>query len=62
MGELNNIKNGKDILSMLIIQAGNPIIKEDSNGNFKAALDEKIFLTKNRLFPDKIFQRFFQPE
>lgn len=41
MGELNNIKNGKDILSMLIIQSGNPIMKTDSSGNFKIALDEQ---------------------
>ena len=41
LGELNNIKNGKDILSMLIIQSGNPIMKTDDRGNLKIALDEK---------------------
>ena len=41
MGELSNIKNGKDILSMLIIQSGNPIVKTDNRGNLKVALDEK---------------------
>ena len=37
-GELNNIKNGKDILSMLIIQSGNPIMKTDGEAILKAAL------------------------
>src|SRR3972149_7587935 len=41
LGELSNIKNGKDILSMLIIQSGNPIVKTDNRGNLKVALDEK---------------------
>ena len=41
LGELNNIKNGKDILSMLIIQSGNPIMKTDDRGNLKIALDEQ---------------------
>lgn len=41
LGELSNVKNGKDILSMLIIQSGNPIIKTDSRGNLKIALDEE---------------------
>ena len=41
LGELNNIKNGKDILSMLIIQSGNPIMKTDDRGNLKIALDDK---------------------
>jgi len=40
LGELSNIKNGKDILSMLIIQSGNPIIKTDDRGNLKISLDE----------------------
>lgn len=41
LGELSNIKNGKDILSMLIIQSGNPIMKTDGRGNLKIALDEE---------------------
>ena len=41
LGELSNIRNGKDILSMLIIQSGNPIMKTDNRGNLKVALDEK---------------------
>ena len=41
LGELSNIRNGKDILSMLIIQSGNPIVKTDNRGNLKVALDEK---------------------
>src|SRR3989338_4349802 len=41
MGELSNIKNGKDILSMLISQAGKPIGKTDNRGKRKGALDEK---------------------
>ena len=62
LGELNNIKNGKDILSMLIIQAGNPIIKEDSNGNFKAALDEKDISNKEpAVSAIKFFNDFSNP-
>lgn len=41
LGELSNIKNGKDILSMLIIQSGNPIMRTDGKGNLKITLDEK---------------------
>ncbi|MEK7130820.1 MAG: extracellular solute-binding protein [Patescibacteria group bacterium] len=40
MGELSNIKNGKDILSMLIIQSGNPIMKVDSVNNLKISLGD----------------------
>ncbi len=40
LGELSNIENGKDILSMLIIQSGNPIIKKDNYNNLKISLDE----------------------
>lgn len=41
LGELSNIKNGQDILSMLIIQSGNPIMKSDDRGSLKIALDDK---------------------
>lgn len=43
-GEFRNITNAKDILSLLIIQAGNPIIVEDnlSAGGFKSTLTERF--------------------
>ena len=40
LGEMNNIKNGKDILSMLIIQSGNPIMKVDNVNNLKIVLGD----------------------
>ena len=47
---------------MLIIQAGNPIIKEDSNGNFKAALDEKDISNKEpAVSAIKFFNDFSNP-
>ena len=63
LGELNNIKNGKDILSMLIIQSGNPIMKTDDRGNLKIALDDKSASGNSsyRSFCE-IFQRLFQPQ
>lgn len=40
LGELSNIKNGKDILSMLMIQSDNPIIKVDNVNNLKIVLGD----------------------
>ena len=62
LGELSNIRNGKDILSMLIIQSGNPIIKTDSNGNLKIALDEKSISGKSPAADSvKFFNDFSNP-
>jgi len=62
LGELSNIKNGKDILSMLIIQSGNPIIKTDSGGNFKVVLDEKDGYGKSPAVSSvKFFNDFSNP-
>lgn len=62
LGELSNIKNGKDILSMLIIQSGNPIIKIDSNGMYKIILDEKDTSGKSSAVDSvKFFNDFSNP-
>src|SRR3989344_5493082 len=62
LGELSNIKNGKDILSMLIIQSGNPIIKTDSKGNLKVVLEEKDNSGKSpAAFSVKFFNDFSDP-
>ena len=62
LGELNNIKNGKDILSMLIIQSGNPIMKTDDRGNLKIALDEKGASDNNPAVSSvKFFNDFSNP-
>ena len=62
LGELSNIKNGKDILSMLIIQSGNPIMKTDSRGNLKVALDEKDTSGKSLAASSvKFFNNFSDP-
>lgn len=41
MGEFRNIANAKEILSLLIIQAGNPIIK-DSEGGLSSILNDSL--------------------
>ena len=56
LGELSNIRNGKDILSMLIIQSGNPIMKTDDRVNLKVALEEKDNSGKS---PAAISVKFF---
>ena len=62
LGELNNIKNGKDILSMLIIQSGNPIMKTDNRGNLKIALDEQDISGKSPTASSvKFFNDFSNP-
>lgn len=62
MGELNNIKNGKDILSMLIIQSGNPIMETDGRGNLKISLDEQDIYGKSPAASSvKFFNDFSNP-
>jgi ABC-type glycerol-3-phosphate transport system substrate-binding protein len=39
-GEFDNITNAKDIISMLIMQAGSPIVSVDQNGFFVPALSD----------------------
>ncbi|NUQ57029.1 MAG: extracellular solute-binding protein [Candidatus Paceibacter sp.] len=39
LGEFTNVRNAKDIMSLLMLQAGEPIVKADSRGNLRAALD-----------------------
>ncbi|RJQ30738.1 extracellular solute-binding protein [Candidatus Parcubacteria bacterium] len=41
LGEFNNIPDAKEILSMLLLQAGNKVIKEDARGNLKVVLAEE---------------------
>lgn len=42
MGESANIKHAKEILSVLILQAGNPIIKRDTTGKLTALFDDLL--------------------
>lgn len=42
LGEFRNIKNAQDILTTLILQAGNPIIVRDQNDNFKSNFNERL--------------------
>ncbi|MBI4118296.1 MAG: extracellular solute-binding protein [Parcubacteria group bacterium] len=43
LGEYRNIRNTKDILSLLMIQSGNPIV-EDENGVYRVLLSERLGL------------------
>lgn len=62
LGELSNIKNGKDILSMLIIQSGNPIIKKDDYSNLKISLGEEDYSGNNPAVSSvKFFNNFSDP-
>ena len=62
LGELSNIRNGKDILSMLIIQSGNPIIKTDNSGNLKITLEEEDISGKSPAADSvKFFNDFSNP-
>lgn len=56
MGESANIKHTKEILSMLILQAGNPIIKRDASGNLISTLDN---LMGNTVSPAGSALRFY---
>ncbi|MBI5004981.1 MAG: extracellular solute-binding protein, partial [Candidatus Lloydbacteria bacterium] len=42
MGESANIKHTKEILSMLMLEAGNPIISRDSSGKLISLLDDLL--------------------
>ncbi|MCX6731509.1 MAG: extracellular solute-binding protein [Candidatus Parcubacteria bacterium] len=53
LGEFQNVKNAKEILSMLILQADNPIVE---NGTLNVVLGEK---GKNLLDPTESAVRFF---
>ncbi len=53
LGEFQNIKNAKEILSMLILQTGNPIVKSDT---LNVVLGEK---GENLLDPTESTVRFF---
>lgn len=44
LGEFRNITNAKSILSALLIQAGNPIVISDAEGNFESTLDNHFGL------------------
>lgn len=62
LGELSNVKNGKDILSMLIIQLGNQIIKRDDNQNLKVVLEEDISYDNSPAVSSvKFFNSFSDP-
>src|SRR3989339_888270 len=62
LGELSNIKNGKDILSMLIIQSGNPIMETDDNGNLEITLNKENNFGKNPVVVSvKFFNDFSDP-
>jgi len=41
-GEFRNISNAKGILSMLILQAGNPILERKSDGGINVLINEKL--------------------
>lgn len=41
-GEFDNIANAKDILSMLMMQAGSPIVAIDQNGIFQSMLSKNL--------------------
>jgi ABC-type glycerol-3-phosphate transport system substrate-binding protein len=63
MGETNNIKNLKDILSMLIMQAGNPIVTRDpATGGLKVTLQENFsFAEKPAVAAVNFFTQFSNP-
>lgn len=45
LGEFRNINNAKEILSALIIQAGNPIVSLDTDGSLKSTLKDDFSLS-----------------
>ena len=55
-GEFDNVANAKDILSMLIMQAGSPIITIDENGTYRPTLSED---ESNGVFPADEAFRFY---
>lgn len=62
LGELSNIKNGKDLLSMLIIQSGNPIIERDSVDSLKISFGKDDYSGNNSVVSSvKFFNGFSDP-
>jgi multiple sugar transport system substrate-binding protein len=55
-GEFRNVKNAKEILSALIIQAGNPIISSDSDGTFESTLNDSFGLSTS---PAELSLKFY---
>lgn len=63
LGQTNNIAHAKDILSLLIMQAGNPITARQSDGNFTPVLKNSFGL--NRLPAAEavaFYNRFSDPQ
>ncbi|MBI2045909.1 MAG: extracellular solute-binding protein [Parcubacteria group bacterium] len=56
MGESANIKHTKEILSMLILQAGNPVIQRNDNGSLVSTLNEAM---GNTVLPAGSALRFY---
>lgn len=62
LGEFSNINNAKDILAMMIMQAGNPIVTKDSYGKLKAVLNEKTVTANDPAISSaKFFSGFSNP-
>lgn len=62
LGEFSNINNAKDILSMMIMQAGDPIVTRDSYGKLKAVLNEKTATANDPAISSaKFFSGFSNP-
>jgi len=56
LGEFRNINNAKEIITSLIMQAGNPIVTIDSNGAYKSVVDTG---TGSKTFPVSASIQFF---
>jgi ABC-type glycerol-3-phosphate transport system substrate-binding protein len=61
LGEFRNINNAKEILSALIIQAGNSIIKTDSDGKFSSALNDSDLADSSAELSLKFYTNFSNP-
>lgn len=57
LGEFSNITNAKSILSMLMLQAGSPIVATDSTGNLRSFLSDRA--PGQALFPVQETLRFY---
>ncbi len=62
LGEFRNVNNAKDILSALMIQSGNPLVKSNSDGSFQSTLNYDFGLsTSPAVLSLQFFTNFSNP-
>lgn len=60
-GDFSNVKNAKDVLSMLILQAGNPIVEKEESARRVALRDQRGLVTPPAQSALRFYTEFANP-